>query len=111
MPRNIKRILLVVGMMSCSRLGTPASRTVNEHGIAVGDSIATMQVRCYGGPDRTVGGLAAMQPVLDSFAFESLVEFAAGFDRCFFHGLDSSLLAQFPVRQFEATSSSLFCYS
>ena len=47
-------------------------------------------------------------PLLPPFhfqpAFERLVEFPAGFDRCFFHGLDGSLFAQFPVRQFEATT-------
>jgi hypothetical protein len=53
------------------------------------------------------GGLATIKPVLNRFAFESLVEFAAGFDRCFFHGLDRSLFAHFPVRQFEATSGLL----
>src|SRR3954464_4464389 len=50
------------------------------------------------------GGLAALQPILDGFAFKCFVEFTARFDRRFFHGLDGSLFAQFPVRQFEATS-------
>ena len=50
-------------------------------------------------------GLAALEPVLNRFSFERLVEFTARLDRCLFHELDQSLFAQFPVRQFEATSN------
>src|SRR3569623_3074355 len=49
-------------------------------------------------------GLAAGEPVLDRFAFERFIKFTTDFDRCLFHGLELSLFAQFPVRQFEATS-------
>lgn len=34
-----------------------------------------------------LGGLAALEPVLDGFTFECFIELTADFDRCLFHGL------------------------
>src|SRR5688572_4949655 len=51
-----------------------------------------------------LSGLAAGQPMIERFTSERVIEFTARFGRCLVHGLASSLFAQFPVRQFEATS-------
>ena len=51
-----------------------------------------------------LGRLAAVEPVLDGFAFKRLVEFPALSDRCWFHGSSRLLSTRFSVRQFEATS-------
>src|ERR1019366_937688 len=47
--------------------------------------------------------LAAVEPVLDRFAFKGFVEFPALWDRCLFHRSGRSLFPRFSVRQFEAT--------
>jgi hypothetical protein len=49
-----------------------------------------------------LGGFAARQPVLDGFTLEGFIEFTADFNKGLFHGLDVSLSAHSPVRQFEA---------
>src|ERR1017187_7680268 len=50
--------------------------------------------------------LAAVEPVLDRFAFKGFVEFPALWDSCLFHRSGRSLFPRFSVRQFEATPNS-----
>jgi hypothetical protein len=53
-----------------------------------------------------LGGLAALEPVLDRFPFECFIELTTDFDRCLLHLL-FHCFTRFTVRQFGATSENL----
>ena len=52
-----------------------------------------------------LSGLAAGEPVVDRFMLEGFGERTTAFNRCFMDGLHHTRLAQFSLRQFEATST------
>src|ERR1022692_2671041 len=59
-------------------------------------------------PPNNLSRLTAAKPVQDRLTFEGFVEFPVLSDSCLFHGSSRSLSTQFSVRQFEATSFSVF---